>query len=362
MDSDKEIMESFEEEPVKQEAEAISAPQESPVESSEVQEARRTIKFKDGDSIIEIPADALYEDTTKDGQELKLKAEELVRSPWAQADIGRKYSEIDKEKKELENLKRFKQALTDKTDGLKGYDKMAALIQEMVAANPELSQDVRAFEEEYARQIADYLQASEAEREYKAREYRAKEIERENKQLKNLNQKELNHYAYNKASELSKKYEAFGITPSVIDQAASRLIQEGKLRPVSDKTSVDTALEAVGQMLESELGPKRDKTMADLNKAMDIVEKISPELLKNNDAVLDAYRLMIEKGLPEDAVIRKIKALHEDTLPDEPKNRLEQQRERVTGKKPLGKKQSAGVRDEDFIITDPEAAFRQGLY
>jgi hypothetical protein len=324
-------------------------------------EEERTLKFKKGDKEYEVPVSALYEHEAKDGQKLEITAEEMARSPWAQSDIHKKYSEIDKQKKDLERWGEFRDRLVKGKDNLQGYDKVASIIQDMIALNPDLSKDIQEFEAEYAKQIVDYMSATEEGRQQKAQELKARELERENKLLKSRTSSDLQEYSKTKANAIIEKFAPFGVDLKMIDQMAINMIKDGHIDPISDKRSIDTALSAINEALEAELGPKRDKTLADLNKAMDIVEKISPSLVNSQDAVMDAYKLLIEKGLPADKVLKKLSVMYEETLPDESKSKLEKQRDRVTGKKEPATRQEVPKRNES-LIRDPEEAFRKGLY
>lgn len=321
----------------------------------------KKLKFKAGEEEFEIPLTAQASLETKDGQKLDITLEDLSRSPWAQSDISKRYSELDKQRKELEKWGDFRDRLRGSKD-LRGYDRVAHIIQELTELNPELREDIKEFETQYTQKIADYLQADEVEREAVAERYHRESVEKENQRLKKNQSQDFQEYTYNRASKLVNDYSMFGLTLPALDNLANRLISEGRVDPVTDKRSLDRVLNTVEELVKTEFEPKKEQATKGLSQALAIVEKISPELAKSDEAVLDAYKLLVEKGLPQEKVIKKLRALYEDTLQDDVKE-VERQKERVTGKKESGQRTTKkSAVDDDFLIMDPEDAFRKGLY
>jgi len=352
-DPEKEFLETLNEAPLAEAAEVEALVTEEA--KTEESPPAKTIKFKVGEQEYEIPADARLAD-----KDLDMPLEEIVRSPWAQKDIGKKYSELDQRQRELEKWGQLRDRLSAQGDK-KGYDKVTDILTELARVNPSLIPDIEEFEKSYTAQVAEYLRSSEEQRRALDEKRRADALRRDNESLQRSVRKELTDYAMNQVNSLVKEYEIFGASPQQLDQLATKLIQDGYIEAPTDKRSVDNAMKVIGDMYKAEYGPKKERALQDLNSALDLVEEISPKLGKSDEAVLDAYNLLVQKKLPKEEAKRRIAVLYADTLPES--GNIDKQRERVTGQIP-SKQRKAPTKgsQEKKLVKDPEDDFRKSIF
>ncbi len=279
------------------EAEEIEANEGSAEEKEEEVGSKPNLVVSVGDEEFEIPADAVFKWETKAGEEASASLEELKSDYWGKKEITRRFTEIDRiYKDQLDPYRKNVEQLHKLEDDLKNLDGdelVLYVFEEVAKQNPKVEKAMRSYcDRLYAEAEALVKLSPEDQKRYLIeKENETLRREKENSQKKE-SQETTNKHVMDQYTNLGQKYE---VDANFVYRVGQSLI---KSNVINDKMSLDEAFKEI----ERGLVDSRH-----YNKAADIIEKLDPNLIKDDKVMNEA--LFLSKNNPDLSVAELEKKL-----------------------------------------------------